>query len=91
MHESKVYSDVEALYQILAQQVRHKSHNNRVKNTPCAETVATAAAMLALSKRTDTGDWCHTPLAKVMIGKQRRQGGRGRTRERKGGNNRGGR
>jgi hypothetical protein len=37
----KVYSDVKAVDQILAQQVRHESQNNEVENTPHAETVAT--------------------------------------------------
>ncbi len=46
--------------------------------------------MLALKNRTNAGNWHHTSSAKVMIGKQRRQGGRGRTREREGGNNMGG-
>ncbi len=46
---AKVYSDVEAVDQILAQQVHHKAPKNKVENTPRAETVATAAAMLALS------------------------------------------
>ncbi len=65
------------------------SQTNKVGNTPHAETVATAAAMLALSNRTNTGGWSHTSLAKVMIGKQPRQGGRGRMREGEDGNNRG--
>ncbi len=50
---SKVYSDVEAVDQILAQQVHRESQKNKVDNTPCAETVAVAAAMLALSNRTN--------------------------------------
>jgi hypothetical protein len=87
---AKVYSDVEAIDQILAQKVHRKSPKNKVENTPCAETVAAAAAMLALSNRTNVGGWCHTSSAKVMIGEQRSQGGRGRMREREGGNDRGG-
>jgi hypothetical protein len=78
---AKVYSDVEAVDKILAQQVRHESPKNKVENTPRAETVAAAAAMLALSNRTNSGGWRHTSSAEVMIGKQRRQGGRGRMKE----------
>ncbi len=63
---------------------------NKVENNPRAETVATAAAMLALKNSKNAGDWCHTSSAEVMIGEQRRRGGRGIAREREGGNNRGG-
>ncbi len=52
--------------------------------------MAAAAAMLALSKRTNVGSWCQTSMAEVMIDKHWRQRGRGRMREREGGNNRGG-
>jgi hypothetical protein len=38
--------------QIIAQQVRRKSQKNKLKNTPCAETV-TGAAMLALLNTTN--------------------------------------
>ena len=83
--------DVEAADQILARQVHHESHKNKVeKNSPCAEREATAAAMLAPSNRTNTVGWRHISSAEVMIGKRRRQRGRGRTREGEGGNKRGG-
>ncbi len=42
-------SDVKAMDRILAQQVRRVSQKNKVENTHRAETVAAAAAMLALS------------------------------------------
>ena len=87
---AKVYLDVEAVDWILAQQVHHEYPKNKVKNTPRAETVATAAALLALLNRTNAGGWCHTSLAEVMVGKQQRQRGRGRMREGEGSNNRGG-
>ncbi len=48
---AKVYSEVETVDQILAQQVHGESPKNEVENTCCAETVAAAAAMLALSNR----------------------------------------
>jgi hypothetical protein len=86
----KVYLDVEAVDRILAKQVRRESQKNKFKNTPCPETVAMAAAMLALSNRTNAGGCCHTSLAKIMIGEQQRQGGRGGTSEGESGNNRGG-
>ena len=87
---AKVNLDVKAADQILAQQVRRESQKSEVKNTPRAESVAVAAAMLALLNRTHAGGWHHTSSAKVMISEQQRQGGRGRTREGEGGNNRGG-
>jgi hypothetical protein len=87
---AKVYSDVEAVDQILAQQVCPESQKSKVENNPPDETVAAAAAMLALKNRTYTGNWRHTSSAEVMIGERRRRGGRGKARERKGGNNRGG-
>jgi hypothetical protein len=86
---AKVYSDIKAVDQILAQQVHCKYQKNKVENNPCAETVAAAAAMLALKNRTHAGNWRYTSSAKIMIGKQQRQGERGRAREREGGNNRG--
>ncbi len=49
-----------------------------------------AAAILALSNRTNAGGWHHTSLAEFVIGEQRRQRGRGRMREGEGSNNRGG-
>ncbi len=52
--------------------------------------MAVAAAMLALSNRINAGGWHRTSSAEVMIGERRRRGGRGRTREGEGGNNRGG-
>ena len=85
---AKVYLDVEAVDPILAQQVCRKFPKNTVKNTPHTETVATAAALLALLNRTNVGGWCHTSSAEVMVGKQQRQKGRGRMREGEGGNNR---
>jgi hypothetical protein len=63
---AKVYSD--EIDQILAQQVRPESPKNKIENAPCAETVALAAAMLALLNRTKVGNWCHTSLAEVTIG-----------------------
>ncbi len=39
--------DVKAMDQIVAQQVHRKSPKNKVKNTPRAETVATAAMLLS--------------------------------------------
>ena len=83
--------DVEVVDQILAQQVHHESQKSKVeKNTPCAETVAGVVATLALVNRTNVSGCCPTSSAKVMIGKQQRQGGRERMREGVGGNNRGG-
>jgi hypothetical protein len=78
---AKVYLDVKAIDQILAQQVRCESQKIKLKNTPHDETAAAGAAMLALSNRINAGGWHHTSLAKVMICKQRKQGGRGRMRE----------
>jgi hypothetical protein len=43
--------------QILAQQVRRESQKNNVENTRRAETVAAAAAMLALSNNSRGHDW----------------------------------
>ncbi len=43
--------------QILAQQVRRESQKNKVKNTCQAETVAAAAAMLALLNIGQGHDW----------------------------------
>jgi hypothetical protein len=85
---AKVYLEFEAVDRILAQQVCCESQKNKVENNPHAEIVAAAAAMPALKNRTHAGDWHHTSSAKVMIGKQQRQGWRGRAREREGGNNR---
>ncbi len=69
---AKVNLDVKAADQILAQQVRRESQKSEVKNTPHAETVATAAAMLVLLNRTNVGGWCHTSSAEIIIGKQQR-------------------
>ncbi len=46
------YSDDKAADQILVQQMHCESQKNKVKNTPCAKTVA-AAAMLILSNTTN--------------------------------------
>ena len=49
---AKGYLDVDAMNQILIQQVRRESQKNKAENSPLPETVATAA-MLALSNKTN--------------------------------------
>jgi hypothetical protein len=69
--------DVEAVDQILAQQVRRESPKKKVKNTPCAETVAVAAAMLALS---NIGQG-HDQQATEARGEGKNEGGRGQQQQ----------
>ncbi len=63
--------------QILAQQVRRESQKNKVKNTFQVETVAAAAAMLALSNIGQGHDWQATEAR----GEGENKGGIGRQQQ----------
>jgi hypothetical protein len=70
------YSDVEAVDQILAQQVRRQSQKNKVENAPCTETVATAAAMLALSNMTTAVRLLLATITLILVASSVALGGR---------------